>query len=87
MATLLLAGEAAAQSIYHQDYMRQNGTYVQPHYQSASNASRLDNWSTQENANPYTGQAGTRSPYPAFNAPSTSGGNPYASQPRSIYGR
>jgi hypothetical protein len=87
LAALLLAGQATAQSVYHQGYTRQNGTYVQPHYQSAPNASRLDNWSTRGNSNPYTGRAGSQSPYPALNAPRTSGSNPYTNQYRSPYSR
>lgn len=45
-------------------YYRKNGTYVAPHYRSSPNSSRLDNWSTKGNVNPYTGQPGTRNPYP-----------------------
>lgn len=44
-------------------YTRKDGTYVQPHYRSSPNSSRLDNWSTRGNVNPYTGQAGTQNPY------------------------
>lgn len=44
-------------------YVRQNGTYVAPHYRSSPNSSTYDNWSTRGNTNPYTGQAGTQSPY------------------------
>jgi len=44
-------------------YNRANGTYVQPHYQTDPNGSRFDNYSTQGNVNPYTGQAGTVNPY------------------------
>jgi hypothetical protein len=62
-AALAIAAPAMAQSVYHQGYTTQGGTYVQPHYQSAPNSTTYDNWSTQGNVNPYTGQAGTRSPY------------------------
>lgn len=44
-------------------YYRNNGTYVQPHYRSDSNSTKLDNWSTQGNTNPYTGSVGTKNPY------------------------
>ncbi len=44
-------------------YYRSNGTYVQPHYRSDRNYTRLDNWSTRGNYNPYNGKKGTRSPY------------------------
>lgn len=49
--------------VYHQGYTTQQGTYVQPHMQSAPNTTQMDNWSTRGNTNPYTGQMGTRSPY------------------------
>lgn len=69
-----MAGSAIAQVPY-QGYVRNNGTYVQPHYQSNPNNTRLDNYSTQGNVNPFTGQQGTV--------------NPYNTQPRggSIYSR
>lgn len=40
-------------------YIKKNGTYVQPHYRSSPNRSKLDNWSTKGNYNPYTGRKGT----------------------------
>lgn len=39
------------------------GTYVAPHYQTAPNATKVDNWSSKPNVNPYTGKAGTKDPY------------------------
>ena len=47
-------------------YVRSNGTYVAPHMQTNPNSTRLDNWSTKGNVNPYTGKAGTKDPY-AYN--------------------
>lgn len=44
-------------------YKPRSGIYVQPHYRSSPNRSRLDNWSTKGNFNPYTGKSGTKSPY------------------------
>jgi opacity protein-like surface antigen len=67
-AAIITSTAASAQSIYHQGYTTQNGTYVAPHYQSAPNGTRLDNWSTQGNVNPYTGQMGTRNPYGSSNS-------------------
>ena len=66
LATLLtgLAASAMAQSYHYENgYTRQNGTYVEPHYQTNPDSSRQNNWSTQGNVNPFTGQEGTRSPY------------------------
>ena len=39
-------------------YYKKNGTYVQPHYRTAPNSTKNDNFSTVGNTNPYTGQAG-----------------------------
>lgn len=50
-------------STYVQGYTRSNGTYVQPHYRSNADSSVYNNYSTQGNVNPYTGQRGTVNPY------------------------
>lgn len=44
-------------------YQKKNGTYVQPHQRSTPNHSKVDNWSSDGNYNPYTGTKGTRDPY------------------------
>jgi hypothetical protein len=65
IAAIGLTATAQAQSIYgqdysyHQGYTNNNGSYVQPHYQTNPNGSAYDNWSTQGNTNPITGQRGT----------------------------
>jgi hypothetical protein len=51
------------ESHYTSGYTRENGTAVQPHYQTNPNSSTSDNYGTRGNYNPYTGQTGTRSPY------------------------
>jgi hypothetical protein len=56
------SGSAMAQGVYHDGFTRQNGTYVQPHYQSAPDHGYNNNWSTSPNVNPYTGQQGARAP-------------------------
>ena len=43
-------------------YTKRNGTYIQPHYRTPPNNTKLDNWSTKGNVNPYTGKAGTKNP-------------------------
>jgi len=58
----MMAGTASAQT-YVKGYTKSNGTYVAPHYRSSPNATRYDNYSTRGNVNPYTGKAGTVSPY------------------------
>ena len=63
LAALLVAAPTFAADTYVRGYTRSDGTYVAPHYRSAPNSTRLDNYSTQGNVNPYTGQAGTVNPY------------------------
>jgi hypothetical protein len=84
-----LSFSAAAQH-YVSGYTRANGTYVQPHYQTDPNNTKTDNYSTQGNVNPYTGQQGTRDPYATPRASSYAqptqrssqyGQDPYATQP------
>ena len=60
---------------YVDGYQRSDGTYVQGHYRTDPNDTRLDNYSTRGNTNPYTGEPGYRDPYSASpSAPSPSYG-------------
>jgi hypothetical protein len=63
MIGLLSIAVGAATAAQVDGHVRQDGTYVPPHYRTNPNDSRLDNYSTQGNVNPYTGQAGTVDPY------------------------
>jgi hypothetical protein len=47
-------------------YVTHRGTYVAPHVQTTPNHTRLDNFSTKGNFNPYTGKFGTK---PAWGRP------------------
>lgn len=61
-AIALIASTAVAQT--HVDgYFRKDGTYVPPHFRSTPDGSRGNNWSSQGNTNPYTGERGYRDPY------------------------
>lgn len=61
---MILAGTAAAQDSYHREgYFRKDGTYVSPARVTMPNDTKLDNYSTKGNYNPYTGKAGTVDPY------------------------
>ncbi len=51
-------------------YIKRDGTYVMPSHRTSPNATRVDNWSSKPNINPYTGKLGTKDPY----APPSSGG-------------
>jgi hypothetical protein len=77
-AALLLAVSVSAVADKNvSGYMRQDGTYVQPYHRSNPNNSRYDNYSSQGNSNPYTGQRGSErnefSNPPAFNQQNTNG--------------
>lgn len=41
-------------------YVKKSGTYVASHYRSTANHTKIDNWSTKGNYNPYTGKKGTK---------------------------
>lgn len=43
-------------------YTRSNGTYVEPYHRSAPDGNPYNNYSTQGNVNPYTGQMGHKNP-------------------------
>lgn len=73
-AVIIAAPALAGGSHYVRGYTRSNGTYVAPHYQTNPDSTRLNNWSTIGNVNPYTGKPGTVDPYKA--QPSTSA-NPW----------
>lgn len=64
---MLLASAYAEADTHVKGYFRKNGTYVAPHYRSSPNSTKLDNWSTKGNINPYTGKVGTKDPYPEAN--------------------
>lgn len=62
LAALCVASASA--QVHVRGYFRKDGTYVAPYVRSSPNHTKADNYSTQGNYNPYTGQAGTSSPYP-----------------------
>lgn len=39
-------------------YIKKNGTYVMPHYKTRKDGTRLNNYSTKGNINPYTDKKG-----------------------------
>lgn len=63
IAVALLASTSVFAQEYVNSYTRQDGTFVQGHYRSAPDGNRYNNYSTQGNTNPYTGQQGTVNPY------------------------
>jgi hypothetical protein len=69
--TLLIIGATAAHAghlvgtgsnpsdHYVRGYVKQNGTYVAPHYQTNPNNTQRDNYGTRPNVNPHNGAVGT----------------------------
>lgn len=62
MAVLVFAA-GAAEAKYQRGYVRKNGTYVSGHFKTSSDGSKLNNYSTKGNRNPYTGKKGYKNPY------------------------
>lgn len=68
--TILLAASFAATAFaqtYVKPHVRKDGTYVEGHYRSSPDNSRINNYGSQGNFNPYNGQQGTVNPYQAPN--------------------
>lgn len=68
MKKLLIAGlllvlplfSFAARAVKVKGGYTKSGTYRKPHYRTAPNKRKSDNWSTKGNQNPYTGKKGTK---------------------------
>lgn len=62
VASALIVGVPAAASadVHVRGHVRDDGTYVPPHYRSNPDDRRDNNWSHIGNTNPYTGKKGTR---------------------------
>lgn len=57
------SGFSSTGSIVHVNgYFKRDGTYVQSHYRTAPDFTKLNNWSTKGNVNPFTGEPGTKDP-------------------------
>ena len=59
-ALVMTMASVAAADTYVKGYTKSDGTYVQGHYRSSPNAQKFDNYSSQGQTNPYTGQKGTQ---------------------------
>ncbi len=58
---LFLLVQASAFAYQHvSGYTRSNGTYVNSYYRSDPDSTQTNNWSTEGNVNPFTGEAGHR---------------------------
>lgn len=65
IAVALAFGPALANGDSHavKGHVTKDGTYVAPHRATNPNASKVDNYSSKPNVNPYTGKDGTVDPY------------------------
>lgn len=70
LAVAVTAPVCAKESHAVRGYTRKDGTYVAPHRATNPDSTRMNNWSTRGNVNPYTGKIGTVDPYKP-SAPST----------------
>ena len=59
IAAMSFSLHAQAKDVYVNGYTRSDGTQVRGHYRSAPDNSYDNNWSTEGNTNPYTGERGT----------------------------
>jgi hypothetical protein len=72
-AMCLVSGAVMAQASHvRQGYVTKNGTYVAPSYATNPNDTKLDNYSTKGNINPYSGKTGSVDPYKVEPLPSYS---------------
>ncbi len=61
---LVMATPAEAKTIKIKSYYKPStSTYVNSYYKTSPNKTKLDNYSTKGNYNPYTGKKGYTSPY------------------------
>lgn len=64
LVSLLFPASAEARTMSTRGYYKPStGSYVMPYYKTSPNNSRLDNFSTKGNYNPYTGKSGSVNPY------------------------
>lgn len=61
-ALVACATAMAGGAHFRSGYVTKNGTYVAPSYATNPNDTKLDNYSTKGNINPYTGKVGTVDP-------------------------
>ncbi len=62
LLTLFSIAVSEARSVRVKSSMTRNGTYKSTHVRTSPNKTKLDNFSTKGNYNPYTGKQGTKNP-------------------------
>lgn len=63
IAIFFFSTPSFAQNVPVRQSLRKDGSYVQPHRRTLPDNSKLNNYSTKGNINPYTGKKGTVDPY------------------------
>lgn len=69
LIVVVFAGSVFAGDVWVAPHLRADGTFVQGHYQTAPDHNVQNNYSTQGNVNPYTGQPGNVNPYSGQRGP------------------
>lgn len=59
---VVASSDSTAKSSSVKGYVKKDGTYVAPHHRTTHNGTKLDNYGTKGNVNPYTGKEGTVDP-------------------------
>jgi hypothetical protein len=63
LAALSVPTFAQQRQVQVDGHVRKDGTYVPPHYRTTPDSSRSNNWGSQGNTNPHTGQEGKVDPW------------------------
>jgi hypothetical protein len=63
VGALVCSAAGAQQAVPKKAYVTKQGVYVPPSHTTAPNDTKVDNFSTRGNVNPYTGKHGTVDPY------------------------
>lgn len=67
ISLLSVSASAQAKTIRVKSYYKKTtGTYVTTSHRTSPNRTKLDNYSTKGNYNPYTGESGTKSPFSSY---------------------
>lgn len=62
-AALLMASPAIAKTVVVKPHVTKQGTYKPTSYRTSPNSTKIDNYSSKPNSNPYTGKKGTVDPF------------------------
>jgi hypothetical protein len=68
-ALIAIMATSAMAQVRVKGHVRQNGTYVQPSVRTAPDSSRMNNYSTKGNTNPYSGNKGYEPMTKPYQAP------------------